>query len=483
MKILLINPPYNVENYYGKLSKMAFIFPPVGLTYLAGFVREKGHEVSIYDFRVEERNFSDFLKKFRPDLIGITCQTALFYNTLKLAKEIKKEFPNVPIIVGGAHASYRPHDFFESPDIDLVVRGEGEITLSELIDYYQSGNPKLKDIRGITFREREKTIDNLPRELIKDLDILPLPAIDLLPLEKYHTSPDNYLGAGIGLITTTRGCPFNCVFCACKLAFNRTYRQRSLDKVFEEIKYYIDKYNISQLFIMDDCFALDKKRTIEFCDRMVKTGYNKKVLWWCQTRVDLVDDEELLKKMREGGCKILSFGIESGVQKILDTISKRFTVEQIKKAVKLAKKMGLEPRGSFILGLPGETFFDSLKTIFFALSLPLAQAKFGLATPYPGTKLWDIALEEGQVKEEGENWDRFTQMAAYTKYNPPYIPKGRKFWEMKMLQKFANIIFYFRPTVIITFLKRIKTFDDFKYFVKSVLTFLGGSLTRHKKTD
>ena len=300
MKILLINPPYDIENYYGNLSEIAFIFPPVGLTYLAGFVRERGCRVYIYDFQVEKQDFYEFLKKFQPDLIGITCQTALFYNTLKLATRIKEIFPKVPVIVGGAHASYRPHDFFESPNIDLVVRGEGELTLSEIADYYQKGNLRLEDIKGISFKKNGKIIDNPHRELIEDLDILPLPAIDLLPLEKYHTSPDNYLGTGVGLITTTRGCPFNCVFCACKLAFERTYRKRSLDKVFEEIKYYLDKYNISQLFIMDDCFALDKKRTIEFCERMAKTGYNKRVLWWCQTRVDLVD-EELLEKMREGG--------------------------------------------------------------------------------------------------------------------------------------------------------------------------------------
>lgn len=480
MKILLINPPYSIENYYGKLSKLAFIFPPVGLTYLAGFVREKGHKVYIYDFQVEEQGFWKFLKKFQPEIVGITCQTALFYNTLKLAREIKKEFPTIPIVVGGAHGSYRPHDFFESPNIDLAVRGEGEITLLELLDYYQYKNRKLEDIKGITFRKNGEIIDNPPRELIKNLDILPIPAIDLLHLERYHVSPDNYLGGRVGLITTTRGCPFNCLFCACKQAFNRTYRARDLDKVLKEIDYYVKNYQISELFIMDDCFALNRERTIEFCNRMIEREYNKKVLWWCQTRVDLVD-EKLLKKMKEAGCKILSFGIESGVQRILDTIGKRVTLEQIKKAVKLTKKAGLEPRGSFIIGLPTETFFDSLKTIFFSLSLPLSQAKFGVATPYPGTKLWDIALAEGQVKEKGEDWNRFTQMAAYTKFNPPYVPRGRKFWELKMLQKLANIIFYFKPTAIISFLKRIKSFDDFKYFLKSVLMFFWGSVVKAKK--
>jgi radical SAM superfamily enzyme YgiQ (UPF0313 family) len=454
----------------------------VSLTYLAGFAREKCHQVKIYDFQVEEKNFWECIKDFQPEIVGITCQTALFYNTLKLAGEIKKKFPSTPIIVGGAHASYRSHDFFKGPDIDLVVRGEGEITLMEILDYYQNKNLKLEDIKGITFKQGNKIIDNPARELIQNLNILPMPAIDLLPLEKYRVSPDNYLGGKVGLISTSRGCPFNCIFCACKQAFNRTYRPRDMDKVMKEIDYYIANYQISELFVMDDCFALDKQRAMKFCDKMIENGYNKKLLWWCQTRVDTID-EELLKKMKDAGCKILSFGIESGVQKLLDVISKKTTLEQIKKAVRLTKKMELEPRGSFILGLPKETFFDSLKTIYFSLTLPLSQAKFALATPYPGTKLWDIALSEGQVKDQGENWNRFTQMAAYTKYNPPYVPKGRRFWELKLLQKFANIVFYFKPGVIVSFLKRIKNFNDLKYFLRSIFTFLGASVKKEKSHE
>jgi|TARA_Y100000031_G_scaffold156940_1_gene214372 radical SAM superfamily enzyme YgiQ (UPF0313 family) len=480
MKVLLINPFYEISKYYGKLSKLAFVFPPVGLTYLAGMVRAKGHSVYIYDFQVEKRDFWEFIKEFKPDFIGITCQTALFYSTVRLARDIRQKFPKLPIVVGGAHGSYRPHDFLEQGhDIDLVVRGEGEMTLLELLDYYQHQGRSLKEINGITFKQNGEIVDNPARALIKDLDILPIPAIDLLPLQEYHVSPDNYIGGQVGLVATSRGCPYNCIFCACKEAFNRSYRPRDLDKVFQEIKYYIDQYDISQLFVMDDCFTLDRKRTMAFCDRMIKTGYNKKVLWWCQSRADLAD-EELLRKMREAGCMILSFGIESGVQRLLDNIAKRITLEQIRKTVKLAKKIGFQPRGSFIIGLPTESFRDSLRTIRFALSLPLSQTKFGLATPYPGTRLWDIALAEGQVKDKGENWDRFTVWSSYSKYDPTYIAKGRKIWELRMLQKFANTIFYLQPRVIFSFLKRIKNFSDFKYFVKSILIFFKASFTKNR---
>lgn len=477
MKVLLINPPYNIENYYGKLSKLAFIFPPVGLTYLASYCRQFNHQLDIYDFQVDKRNFKNFIKEFKPDLIGITCQTALFYNTLDLAKKIKKIFPKVPIVVGGTHPTYRPKDFFVSSDIDVVVRGEGEETLRDLLSYYDKNEVLLENIKGISFKKDGQVIHNNNRELMKDLDSLPIPAIDLLPLERYRVSPDNYLGGQVGLISTSRGCPYGCIFCACKEAFNRTYRARDLDKVFDEIKYYIDNYNIKELFVMDDCFGLDKQRAIRFCKGMVARGYGKKLLWWCQIRVDVVD-EELLTHMKEAGCRIVSFGIESGVQRLLDSIAKRVTIEQIIKAVKLVKKVGLEPRGSFILGLPTETLKDSFRTILFSLKLPLSQAKFGLATPYPGTKLWEIALREGQVKEEGEDWNRFSQMAAYTKYNPPYIAKGRKISELVFLQKFANIVFYLKPSVIFSFIKRIKSFKDFKYFLKSVFGFLLGSIKR-----
>ena len=227
---------------------------------------------------------------------------------------------------------------------------------------------------------------------------------------------------------------------------------------------------------MDDCFGLDRERAVSLCKGMISRGYNKRLLWWCQIRVDLVD-RELLTYMKEAGCKIVSFGIESGVQRILDKISKRVTLAQIEKAVKLVNKVGLEPRGSFILGLPTETLRESLQTIFFSLRLPLKQAKFGLATPYPGTELWNIALAEGQVKDVGEDWNRFTQMAAYTKFSPSYIPRGRKASELIFLQRFANMVFYFKPSVIIMFLRRIKNFNDFKYFFKSVLKFFNGSLS------
>jgi len=477
MKVLLINPPYDIENYYGKLSKLAFIFPPVGLTYLASYCRQFDYEFDIYDFQVDKRDFKKYLKNFKLDVIGITCQTALFYNTLDLAKKIKKILPKVPIIVGGTHPTYRPDDFFESSDIDVVVRGEGEEILKDLLSYYNNKNINLEEINGINFKRDGQIIRNKNRELISNLDVLPTPAIDLLPLERYRVSPDNYLGGQVGLISTSRGCPFGCIFCACKNAFNRTYRARNLEKVFEEIKYYLDNYNIKELFVMDDCFGLDKQRAIQFCKEMIKRGYHKKLLWWCQIRVDVVD-EELLIYMKKSGCKIVSFGIESGVQRLLNSIAKRVTLEQIVKAIKLVKKVGLESRGSFILGLPTETFKDSLKTILFSLKLPLSQAKFGLATPYPGTELWDIALKENQVKEKGEDWNRFSQMAGYTKYNPPYIAKGRNISELIFLQKFANVIFYFKPGVILSFIKRIKSFDDFKYFLKSVYSFFLGSIKK-----
>jgi len=475
MKILLINPPYDIENYYGKLSKLAFVFPPVGLTYLAGYLRQEKHNILIYDFQVEKRSFESFLEEFKPDLVGITCQTALFYNTLNLAKKIKAIFPQVPIIVGGAHPTYRPNDFFASSDIDIVVRGEGELVLSELASYYEKKLLNIRDIKGISFKRKNKTIHNSNRELIRNLDILPIPAIDLLSLEKYRVSPDNYLGGMVGVVSTSRGCPFDCIFCACKEAFNRTYRGRNMDTVFEEINYYTKNYNISQLFVMDDCFGLKEDRVIEFCDRFIAEGYHRKIKWWCQLRVDCVN-RKVLEKMHQAGCRIISFGIESGVQRILDGIAKRVTLKQIKNAVRMAKKVGLEPRGSFIIGLPTEKLSDSLRTIFFSLSIPLRRAKFGLATPYPGTKLWEIALSEGQVKDEGENWDRFSQMAAYTKYNPPYIPKGRKIGELIFLQKFANFIFYFKPGVILSFLRKIKNPRDLKYFLQSLGRFLKGTI-------
>jgi len=476
MKILFINPPYDSEKYYGKLKQLRFLFPPVGLLYVAGYIREKGYKVKLYDFETSEDDFDKSLLEFGPDIIGITCQTALVKTTIALCRRIKSIYPRTKIVVGGYHPSSRPMDLLDTGNVEYAVRGEGEETFYDLVKTIEQDGD-VSQVKGIYYLDESgQLVANPMRPLIKDLNSLPMMAIDLLPIEKYHTSPDLLLGKRTALISTSRGCPNKCIFCAVKDGFRHgIYRTRSIDNIFSEINYYIERYDIDSLFIMDDTFTLSKKKVEQFCNRMVALGYHKKIKWWAQTRVDTVD-QEILNKMKEAGCEIISYGLESGVQRLLDTIKKRTKIEKTKEVIAMSKKSGLNVRGSFILGLPTETVTDSLKTIYFALSLPLDRVKFGVATPYPGTELWDYAVKEGQIHEH-EDWDRFTQMAGFTKFSPPYLPKNRNATELKLLHVAANTIFYLKPRIFWGMFQHYAKHNLLGKFIKSAIYYLRATIS------
>lgn len=473
-KILLVNPPCDPSIGYGKsLSKMTFVFPPIGLMYLASYIeRENNVQVKIFDSQVDSKNLIEEIRKFKPQIVGITAQTAQYPIVVQLSKEIKDQFPEITIIIGGSHPTVLPHEPASNPNIDITVIGEGEVTLSEIIKYKTNQIP-LKQIQGIAYQDQGKVILNPARPLIKDLNSLPMPAVHLIDLNKYRCSPDNQIGNKTAVITTSRGCPFNCSFCAMKDKFQRKYRVRSLESIEAELDYY-KNHGVDSLFIMDDLFTLNKQFIQRFCNLFQDKKYNFK--WWAQTRADCID-MEMLKAMKKAGCSILSFGIESGSDRILKIIKKGITTAQIKKAVIMTRKAGIVSRGAFILGLPEETFWESLKTIWFALRLPLHRAKFGLLVPYPGTEVWFLALAEGQVKETGENWMRFSPMWGYSKLPPSYVPKGRNPKILGFLQRFANFIFYLKPSVIwdiITYYNKNRKWNDLLFAVRTFLraTFL-----------
>lgn len=475
-RILLVNPPYDIERYMGSLGKIGWVFPPIGLLYIASFLKSKkpSYDVRIFDFQVEDRDFFESLRGFKPDIIGITCQTALVYSALTLSEDIKKVLPGVKIIAGGVHPSIRPDDLLKSKDIDIVVRGEGEEAFFEICEAAELKAP-FSQIKGISYKDASGKIIHSPKRPINpNIDTYPMPAINLVPIEKYRISPDLRTGDRFGLILTSRGCPYDCIFCANKLLTERTYRMRSIKNVIEEVEYYINNHGVNQLMIIDDNFTVNKKRTIELCDEFIRRGYPRKLNWWAEARVDSLD-EELLAKMKEAGCSILSLGIESGNQRLLDLINKGIAIKDIERAVRLIKKSGIKSRASIILGLPTETKEESRNTVKFAYSLPIDQVRFSIATPFPGTKLWEIAVKEGKINPESIDWRHLSLMGGYAEHLPPYYPDGRTPEEIKRLQKRANFYFYLRPRIVFGFMKRVKSWDDLKHMLKGALHFTKAS--------
>lgn len=472
MRVLLINPPYDIERYMGGLSKIAFVFQPIGLTYIAAYLRSKNIEVKIYDSQVETDSIQTVIRDYRPGIIGITSVTFLVHSTIELSKLIKQEFPEIIIIAGGIHPTIRPMDFLSEKTIDYVSVGEGELTMFEFVDAVVRGcDPAL--VPGVMCFRSGHVVAGPSRQMIENLDELPMPAFDDLPMHKYRTSPDTRTGSQVGVILTSRGCPFNCIFCANKLLTKGTYRTHSVDRVCLEVERLIEKYGVTQLFVQDDNFSVNKNRSKDICREFIRRGYHTKVSWWAEARVDCVD-EELLLLMKEAGCKIISYGLESGNQRLLDLIDKSITIERVRSVVAMTQNAGIDIRASFILGLPTETREESLQTIRFARRLGISQVRFALATPFPGTRLWNVAEEEGALNLT--DWKRFSLMSGYSKGLPIYAPKGRNPRELAKLQRNANLLFFLSPRVVWIYLRRIKDFRAFKDIIFGGLKFIRASL-------
>jgi len=459
MKVLLVNPDYEIERYMGRhFGRMGWVMPPMGLLYLAAELEHEAIEVEVYDAQIEQRSLATALTEGKPEIVGITCATALVESTLAAARLTKEILPTTTVVVGGVHPTVRPDDLVGSPDVDIAVRGEGLKTIVEICLAVDTGDgDALRDIAGTSHRLDDELIDNPSRPLEDDVDSFPFPARHLVPMEIYRMSPDLSIRPPMDIVFGAYGCPYDCVFCAAQTVMGGSFRARSLDNLLSEIDQVVREQHPRTLLMGDDNFVLSKERTLDFCDRYSSRGYHKTLPWQVATRVDSVD-QEILQAIKDAGCYLISFGIESGVGRLLDTIEKGAEVEQAETAVRLAKEAGLVVRSTFILGLPGETREDSRATIRFSRQLPLDQVRFALATPYPGTRLWEIAAAEGSV--DIDDWMELSSMGGYREDELFYVPEGRNSDELKRLQRRANFGFYFRPRIMLGFIGRIRSFGE-----------------------
>jgi len=424
------------------MAGIGTLYPPLGLGYVAAYAERKGHTVKVIDSEAEEYSYDDVKKiaiKFKPDLVGMQVYCTNVSKANKLAEILKKEL-ETKIVLGGAQATLEPERLISNKHIDFVIYGEGEQTITELLDSLSSKS--YSKILGLVYKEKGKVKTNKPRPLEKELDNIPIPARHLFPMSKYHSSA-NLRGKRTLNIMTSRGCPYRCAYCAGSLIFGKTHRFNSTDRVIKELRILKEKYNVDSIQFYDETFTVNRKRVIELCEKIIKEKLN--IEWSCFTRVNLVD-KELLSIMKKAGCYLIFYGLESGVQRILDIIQKDTTLEQARKAMKLTNEAGIETWVSFMMGLPTETKEDAEQTIKFAIEVEPTFVQFPIATPFPGTKLYDIALESGKLKQDWDNFQNWDQVT--------FISKGRKEKEIKDEVKKAYRDFYFRPSYII---KRAKS--------------------------
>ncbi len=454
-KILLINPPYTLEENFLKLAKVSSLVQPLGLGYLAAVLENAGKTVKILDSPTLKYTITDILdevKKFKPDIVGITSTINDHYKAEILAQKIKKKY-NSKIILGGPHITSIPESFLNSNNFDFCVLGEGELTTLELVDAIEKNAPDFKNIKGIMYKSKRKAIKTEPRPFIGNLDDVPFPARHLLPkLSNYHPSPATYKKLPVGTIISSRGCPFQCIFCS-KTIFGNNFRFRSAKNVVDEMEILVNDYNAREIRFWDDTFNANPERVIEICKEIIRRKLD--IPWTCLARVNFID-KKTLRWMKKAGCWQLSFGIESGNEQVLRIIKKGLTKEMVKKALNLCKKYGIETRGFFILGLPGDDEKSMRDTIDFAKSLPLDNVNFNSLIPFPGTELWEI------MKKYGE----FDLKMSFKKYKPTmakeyaFIPFGLKKNILKRYIKKAYKEFYMRPSYIIGQVGKIRSVPD-----------------------
>jgi radical SAM superfamily enzyme YgiQ (UPF0313 family) len=429
MKVLLINPPYVNSKY----KFIGLVAPPLGIAYIAAVLEESGVDVKIIDAAALEMEW-DTLKKeienYSPDVVAITALTPTINKALKTAKIAKKTCPNANIVMGGYHPTFTYTELLKNDFIDIVILGEGEYTMLELVKTLEKGSD-LKEVKGIACKD----FTTPPRDIIEDIDSLPFPARHLLPMDEYKVLN---IKLPTGTLISGRGCPFNCSFCASSAMHGRKMRFRSATNIVDEIEHLISDYDAEMIAFMDDTFTLRPERVIEICNEIKKRDLD--FFWGCTARVDTVS-KSLLEKMREAGCITIFYGVESADQQLLDGMNKKISVDKIRNAFKLTKEADMRTIASVAIGMPGDTKENIEKTINFVKDLDASYAIFSLATPYPGTAFYNEARENDLIKVN--DWSKYTLLS------PVLETVDCSLEELKKLQKKGFRKFYLRPGYIL----------------------------------
>ncbi len=364
------------------------------------FLRKNGIDVRLIDglnLNISNDEIVDLVKDYQ--IVGITCLTDFYLQTVDLSLKLKEK--GKIVVLGNVHPSIMPYETLNDTGADYIVCGEGELTMLDLVKSLKNGT-EVNKIPGLIYRGQ---INFIKRDLIKELDELPMPDWEQMDPRKYRKAPHGALikNFPVAPVVTTRGCPYNCSFCSSPNFWGRSLRYRTPERVIEEIEYLIRDFGVKEIHFEDDNLTMDRDHIVGICDLILKKGLNFSWATPNGVRADRVD-EELLKLMKRAGCYYIAFGIESGNQDILNNIKKRETLADIEKSVRLANKTGMMTQGFFILGLPGETEQTIKNSIAFAKRIPLDRAQFLILDLLPGSELWQKHNKEYHLNYNNKSY-------------------------------------------------------------------------------
>ncbi|MCL4455824.1 MAG: B12-binding domain-containing radical SAM protein [Nitrospirae bacterium] len=458
-KILLLSPPY-IE-LYGNLKKAAGRYFPLGLGYIASYLRTYGHHnVEMYEPEAQGLSYDDIaaiIKRFMPDIIGITCSTPNFLRAVELAR-VCKRYADSKVVIGGVHVSAVPEFIMEeySDCIDCIVIGEGEKTMLELANAYQD-NSSIENINGIAYKNDNKVIRNENRPYIEDLDSIPFPARDLIPQDIFVPNMHNARYRNCSTILTSRGCPFNCSFCAARIVSGKKYRMHSAEYVLEEMQMLKRDYKARQLIITDDTFTLNHARLEKICRGMIDKKLD--LAWFCFSQVTTVD-RDILSLMKKAGCYSIGFGIESADEAILQKMGKPIAPEKAKETVRMANSLGIKTQAFYILGSYGETKEQMDRTIKFSQEVNATLAFYNMLVPFPGTKDFDYFFSTMPLKDI--EWDKFVAVGKECVLKNSNVSSE----QIKRLIGKANMLYYMHPLRLLNVLHHIKTVYEFSNYLQ-----------------
>ncbi len=439
MKITLVNPPYPASVH----SHPPFI--PLGIAYLGAVAEKAGHKVEVIDCQAEKLTYETFrerIVKTPSDIIGITATTLLYKSAMKLITIAKEAQPQAVTLLGGSHGTFWDENALkEYPSLDIVVRKEGELTLIELVEKLESQS-SLSNVLGITYRDEDKIIRNADRPFIEDLNSLPFPAHHLLPLENLKHN-----GKILFPLVSSRGCVFWCDFCSTVRMFGRGYRMRSAKNVVDEMQMVHEKYGVDQVTFYDDAFSVDRDRVVKICEEL--HARKLKIMWDCGTRVDMVD-KELMQTMKNAGCIAVWLGVESGSEAMLSAMNKKIKLEQTRLAYKTAQQVGLITIANVVLGFPGETEQTAKETVRFLKQLNPDDVGFYIATPYPGTPMYEQVIKNG--------WLRVTDFDKFDTAGPTFETPQLSMEKLAKIRYKAYQDFYLRPTYVLKMMRKGGTY-------------------------
>jgi len=462
MRYLLINSPETEDLFKkNKLGVALPVMPPISLASLASIILQEGHDVRILDMRVLKYPLDSLkseIKNFPPDYLGITFTTPLAKEAFKIVAYAKSINPLLICISGGPHTSSLPIETLKNSQIDIAVIGEGEQTLKEICAGLQ-----LKKIKGIAYKEEGKIKMNEQRELITDLDSLPLPSWHLFDLKRYKTSRISCKKNPVGPLETSRGCIYGCVYCS-KCTFGRIFRKKSVNRILKEIEFML-KSGFREIHIMDDMFSTDINRAKRICEEII----NRNLIFpWALIngiRVDRVD-QELMFKLKKSGCYRLAFGVESGDSEVLKIINKGISIEQIKRAFAIAHKAKIETIAFCMIGLPGETTASMQKTIDLMKQVKPTLPKLSILLPLPNTPLFKEWDSKGLILTK--NWEDYSFHSRNRVYRHPTLTDEQIY---KYYKKFWKELLFspeYLTRRIIRDIKEGELFYDAYYFIKSL---------------